>query len=347
MLRLFLNVINDGTADLRGRLASLYAVLVTANVLVWVWAYTVLHDQPLLFGTAFLAYTFGLRHAVDADHIAAIDNVTRKLMQEGKRPVGVGFFFSVGHATLVVAMSVAVAFAATKVQSEVGAFQNLGGIISTLVSSFFLFAIAFFNILVFRSIYKTFRAVKGGAPFVDEDMDILLNSRGVLARLFRPLFRIVSRSWHMYLIGLLFGLGFDTASEVALFGISASQASNGFSISTILIFPALFTAGMSLIDTTDSILMLGAYGWAFTKPIRKLFYNMTITFISILVAVVIGGIETLGLVREQFSLKGPVWDIVGNINDSFGILGYVIIAIFALGWLSSILIYRFKRYDEI
>ena len=347
MRRLLSNVVNDGSANLRGRIASIYVLLGGANILIWIWAYVVLHDRPLLLGTALLAYTFGLRHAVDADHIAAIDNVTRKLMQEGKRPVSVGFFFSLGHSTVVIAMSVAISFAAAAVQSRFDALKDIGSVVATLCSAFFLFAIAFVNILIFVSIYRTFRAVRRGERFADEDLDILLNSRGFLARLFRPLFRMVSRSWHLFPIGFLFGLGFDTATEVALFGISAAQASNGLSLGTILVFPALFTAGMSLVDTTDSILMLGAYGWAFMKPIRKLFYNLTITFVSVVVAIVIGGIETLGLIGDQFSLRGPFWDFMGELNGNFGVLGYVIIGVFAFSWIASIAIYRAKRYDEI
>ena len=174
-----------------------------------------------------LAYTFGLRHAVDADHIAAIDNVTRKLMQQGQRPVGVGFFFSLGHSAVVVLMSVGVAFAAAALTSRFESMKAVGGVISTSASALFLFAIAIFNIIVLISVYRTFQAVKRGEPFVEEDFDILLNNRGFLARIFRPLFRLVTKSWHMFPIGFLFGLGFDTATEVALFGISAAQAANG------------------------------------------------------------------------------------------------------------------------
>jgi high-affinity nickel-transport protein len=347
MFQLFSNVVDDGSANLRGRIASLYTLLIGANVLVWIWAYTLLRDQPLLLGTALLAYTFGLRHAVDADHIAAIDNVTRKLMQEGKRPVGVGFFFSLGHSTVVIALSVAIAVAAAAVQSRFDALKDVGHVVCTLCSAFFLFAIAFVNILIFVSIYRTFRSVKRGEPFADQDLDILLNGRGLLARLFRPLFRMVTRSWHLLPIGFLFGLGFDTATEVALFGISAAQASKGLSLGTILVFPALFTAGMSLVDTTDSILMLGAYGWAFMKPIRKLFYNLTITFVSVVVAIVIGGIETLGLVGSQFELQGGFWDFIGELNGNFGTLGYIIIGLFAFSWIVSIAVYRLRGYDRI
>ena len=197
------------------------------------------------------------------------------------------------------------------------------------------------------SVYQTFQAVKRGERFVENDFDILLNSRGFLTRIFRPLFQLVNKSWHMFPIGLVFGLGFDTATEIALFGISASQAATGVSLATILLFPALFTAGMSLVDTTDGVLMLGAYGWAFLKPVRKLYYNMTITAVSVVVAIFIGGLETLGLVADQFDLQGPFWDFIGELDENFGILGYVIIGIFVASWLLSMLIYRLNRYDKI
>jgi nickel/cobalt transporter (NiCoT) family protein len=342
-------VLNQGGSDLRRRLIGIYAVLIGGNILVWLWALVVLGDRPLLLGTALLAYTFGLRHAVDADHIAAIDNVTRKLMQQGQRPVGVGFFFSLGHSAVVVLMSVGVAFAASALSSRFDSMKAVGGVISTSASALFLFAIAFINILVLVSVYRTFQAVKRGEPFVEEDFDILLNKRGFLSRIFRPLFRIVTRSWHMLAIGFLFGLGFDTATEVALFGISSSQAANGMSLGVIMVFPLLFTAGMTLIDTTDGVLMLGAYGWAFMKPIRKLYYNMTITAVSVIVAVVIGGLETLNLIGDQLGLTdgGGFWGAIGAINDNFGVLGYVIIGIFVLSWLGSVVFYNLKGYDEL
>jgi high-affinity nickel-transport protein len=347
MSGLFSNFFHDGAEDLRRRIISIYTVLIAANVLVWVWAFAVLGDNPVLLGTALLAYTFGLRHAVDADHIAAIDNVTRKLMQEGKRPVAVGFFFSLGHSTIVLGMSVGVAFAASAVQHGVDAFREIGGIISTSVSAFFLFTIAALNILILISVYRTFQSVKAGKPFVEEDLDMLLNNRGLLARIFRPLFGMVSRSWHLFPVGLLFGFGFDTATEVALFGISANQATQGFSWWVVLVFPALFTAGMSLIDTTDSILMLGAYGWAFMKPIRKLYYNLTITFVSVVVALLIGGIETLALLADKLDLHGGFWDLVADLGANFGLLGYLIIGLFILSWLISIVYYRLRRFDDL
>jgi high-affinity nickel-transport protein len=182
---------------------------------------------------------------------------------------------------------------------------------------------------------------------VEEDFDLLLNSRGLLARLFRPLFRLISESWHMYPLGLLFGLGFDTATEVALLGVSAAAAAKGMSIWSIMLFPALFAAGMSLIDTTDGILMLGAYNWAFIKPIRKLYYNLTITVVSVMVAVLIGGIEALGLLGDQFALKGTFWDGVGTLNDNFTALGVAIIGLFIGAWVGSVIVYRYTGLDEI
>ena len=342
-------VLNKGGADLRRRLIAIYAVLIGGNVLVWLWAFVASSDRLVILGTALLAYTFGLRHAVDADHIAAIDNVTRKLMQQGQRPVAVGFFFALGHSTVVLAMSVGIAFAASELTSRFDSMKAVGGIISTSASALFLFAIALVNVLVLVSVYRTFQAVKRGEPFAADDFDILLNSRGFLARIFRPLFRLVTRSWHMLAIGFLFGLGFDTATEVALFGISSTQAANAMSFSSIMIFPALFTAGMSLVDTTDGVLMLGAYGWAFMKPIRKLYYNMTITAVSVVVAVVIGGLETLNLIGDQLGLTdgGGFWGTIGGLNDNFGRLGYVIIGVFMLSWAGSVMFYRFKRYDEL
>ena len=341
------SILSDGAGNLRRRIVGLYVVLIAANLAAWAWALVALHDHPVLLGTAALAYTFGLRHAVDADHIAAIDNVTRTLMQAGKRPIASGFFFSIGHSAGILAMSVAIAAAAAAVETRFVALKAIGAIIGTCTSAFFLFAIAVVNSVIFVSVYRTFRSVKAGNPFVEEDLNILLSGRGLLARLFRPLFRMVSRSWHLLPIGLLFGLGFDTVTEVGLFGISAAQTANGMSLSVVLVFPALFAAAMALVDTTDSVLMVGAYGWAFTKPLRKLFYNMTITLVSALVAVVIGGIETLGLMADQLTLRGAFWDMIGDLNDNWGALGYAIIGLFAASWLGSLAIYRIKRYDEI
>ena len=349
MLNMMAKVFAGGDSSLRGRLIGLYTVLIGANVLVWVLALAVLHDKPVLLGTALLAYSFGLRHAVDADHIAAIDNVTRKLMQQGQRPVGVGLYFSLGHSAVVAGLSIAVALTASAMAGSFQSMKAVGGIISTSASALFLFAIAIVNVLVLISVYRTFQAVKRGEAFVEDDFDLLLNSRGFLSRIFRPLFGLVTKSWHMLPIGLLFGLGFDTATEIALFGISATQAADGASAATILVFPALFAAGMSLVDTTDGVLMLGAYGWAFMKPIRKLYYNITITAVSVVVAVLVGGLETLNLIGDELGLTegGAFWGAIGAINDNFGLLGYVIIGVFAVAWIGSVVFYKVMRYDEL
>lgn len=333
--------------SLRGPLIALYGVLLLANLGAWAWALLLFHDQPLLLGAALLAYGFGLRHAVDADHIAAIDNVTRKLMQEGQRPVAVGFFFALGHSTVVTLAAAGVAVTATLLTAHFDEFKLVGGTIGTLVSIVFLFAIAAANLVILQAVWRTFRHVRDGGRYAEEDFEILLNKRGLLARFFRPLFRLIRKSWHMYPLGFLFGLGFDTATEVALLGISATQAAQGVSIWSIMVFPALFAAGMALIDTTDGVLMLGAYKWAFIKPMRKLYYNLTITLVSVVVAVLIGGVQALGLVGERFDLSGGVWDAVGMLNDNFDRLGFVIIGVFIVAWVGSILVYRYSGLDAI
>ena len=331
---------------LRRPITGIYAGLILANLTVCAWAVLVFRNQPVLLGTALLAYGFGLRHAVDADHIAAIDNVTRKLMQDGKRPVGVGFFFAMGHSTVVILAVAGVAATATLLGS-LDQLKTIGGVIGASVSALFLFAIAAANLIVLRGVWRTFRHVRKGGRYAEEDFDLLLNRRGLLARLFRPLFRLIGESWHMYPLGLLFGLGFDTATEVGLLGVSAAAAAKGVSIWCIMLFPALFTAGMSLIDTTDGILMLSAYDWAFIKPIRKLYYNLVITFVSVVVAVLIGGIETLGLMGDQFALRGAFWDGVGVLNGNFTALGVAIIGSFIAAWVGSVIVYRYKNLDEI
>ena len=338
----------DGRAgSLRVPLIGIYGLLIVFNLAAWVWALVVFREQPILLGTALLAYGFGLRHAVDADHIAAIDNVTRKLMQEGKRPVSVGFFFAMGHSAVVALAAAGVAATATLLTAHFEQFRSVGGIIGTLVSALFLFVLAIANLIILRSVWRTFRHVRSGGRYVDDDFDILLNNRGLLARLFRPLFRLVTKGWHMFPLGFLFGLGFDTATEVALLGISATQAANGLSIWSIMVFPALFAAGMSLIDTTDGVLMLGAYNWAFVKPMRKLYYNLTITFVSVVVAFLIGGIETLGLVGGRLNLSGWFWDAIAALNDNFNNLGFVIIGLFIAAWIASIVIYRYTGLDDV
>jgi len=343
MLALIRRIFNDSSPELRVKILGIYGFLIAANIASWIYALVAFHNRPVLLGTALLAYGFGLRHAVDADHIAAIDNVTRKLMQEKKRPVAVGFFFSLGHALVLVIGTAIIAVTVTKLQES---FNNTAGIIGTSVSALFLLAMAAMNLIIAAGVYRTFRHVRGGGAYVDEDLDILLANRGFLARLLRPVFRLVTQSWHMFPVGFLFGLGFDTATEVSLLTVAATEAAKGLSPWSIMAFPALFAAGMALIDSTDGILMLGAYGWAFVKPIRKLYYNLTITVVSAIVALVIGGIETLGLIGGELNLTGWFWDQIANINNNFGTLGYAIIGIFLVAWLISTAIYRGKRLDD-
>ncbi|MBB5329868.1 HoxN/HupN/NixA family nickel/cobalt transporter [Tunturiibacter gelidoferens] len=347
MKHLLRSALDHVAANTRRRVVAIYVVLLMMNVSAWVWALIAFRHYPVLLGTAFLAYSFGLRHAVDADHIAAIDNVTRKLMQEGKRPVAVGFMFSLGHSTIVVLGSIALSATALSLQHRLNAAKHIGGVVGTLVSTLFLFGIAIVNMTVLRSVYLAFRRVRRGERYVEEDFDLLLGSRGFLSRLFRPMFALIRRSWHMYPLGILFGLGFDTATEIGVLGLSASEAARGLSLWSVLVFPALFAAGMSLVDTTDNVLMLGAYGWAFVKPIRKIYYNMTITLISVVVAVMVGGIEALGLIADQFHFHGTFWDFIGTLNENFGTLGYAIIGLFALSWIASIWFYRWRRFDEL
>jgi high-affinity nickel-transport protein len=347
MPNVFLHPFNDSAANLRGKIVGIYALLIAVNVAAWAWALSAFHAYPVLLGTAFLAYSFGLRHAVDADHIAAIDNVTRKLMQEGKRPIAAGFYFSLGHSTVVVLASIGVAVTAAAFKEQIEGFHTIGGAIGTAISAAFLLLIATFNVVILVNVYRTFRRVKNGKPVGDEELNLIMAGGGLFARACRSLFRLIGASWHMYPLGFLFGLGFDTATEVGLLGISAAEASNGLSMWSILVFPALFTAGMTLIDTTDSILMVGAYGWAFVKPIRKLYYNMTITFVSVIIAVIIGGVEALGLLADKLGLSGGLWSAVTSLNDNFGALGYLIIGIFAVSWMVSMLLYRLNGYDRL
>lgn len=338
---------NDAADNLRGRIVAIYGILFVFNIGAWIWAGAAFRHYPVLLGTALLAYSFGLRHAVDADHIAAIDNVTRKLMQEGKRPVAVGLMFSLGHSTVVVLGSAAIAGAAMALQYRLDSIRNIASVIGILVSAFFLLVIAIVNLILLRSIYQAFVRVRRGEPYTEEDFNVLLAGRGLLSRLFRPMFRMIDRSWHMYPLGFLFGLGFDTATEIGLLGISAAEAAKGLSFWSILVFPILFAAGMSLIDTTDNIFMLGAYGWAFVKPIRKLYYNITITCVSVMVALVVGGIEALGLMGEHLRFKGWFWDGVARLNDNFGALGYFIVGLFAVSWVVSIAFYKWRRFDDL
>jgi len=329
----------------RGRLTRVYLVLAGLNVGAWAWAAVSFHSRPLLMGVAAIVYGLGLRHAVDADHIAAIDNVTRKLMQAGQRPVAVGFFFAIGHSTVVVLVTAAVVGAA----AMLGSFQHwrtVGGLISTGVSAFFLLAVAVMNITIFAGVYRSYRNLRGGVAMEDTDLGALLGAGGLLSRVVRPLFGLVSRSWQMLVLGLLFGLGFDTATEVAVFGVSAAQAAKGLPLTSVLVFPLLFAAAMSLVDTTDGVMMLGAYEWAFVQPVRKLYYNMAITLASVAVALLIGGAEALSLARQLFAPTASVWAWAASVTRNMNALGMATIGLFAASWLISLVIYRLRRLDN-
>jgi nickel/cobalt transporter (NiCoT) family protein len=336
----------SGVTPFKARLIALYTALICANVAAGVWAFVLFSGDSVKLGTALLAYSLGLRHAVDADHIAAIDNVTRKLVQDGKRPITVGFFFALGHSTIVLIAAGLVAFAVGAL-ARFQSFSQIGGVIATATSAAFLFAIAAMNLVILRSVWQRFETVRRGGKYCADDLDILLGARGPLSRLFRPLFALIRHSWQMAPLGFLFGLGFDTATEVTLLGLAGAQAVHGVSIAGILVFPALFAGGMALIDTTDGVLMLGAYQWAFVKPIRKLYYNMTITGVSALVAIVIGGIETAALIARRLDLTRGGWKLASSLADHFNALGFAIIGLFAGAWAASYCIYRWKRFDEI
>ena len=333
--------------SVRVRVFGLYAFLIALNLGAWALAFWAFSSRPILLGTALLAFTFGLRHAVDADHICAIDNVTRKLMQERQRPLGVGFFFSLGHSTVVVALSLAIAVAAAIVKDQLPSLQQAGVLVGSSISATFLLLVGAINLIVLLEIFAAFARARSGQAIEDHTLDAMLDRRGLIGRFFRPLLKIVDRSWKMYPIGLLFGLGFDTATEVALLGIAAVEAGKGLPVFDILLFPLLFTAGMSLVDTTDGIVMLGAYGWAFVKPVRKLYYNLVITLVSVLVALIVGTIEAVSVVAYQLRLSGGMWDAIKAVNDNFGTLGFIIIGLFVASWLVSVAVYRFFRYDEL
>jgi nickel/cobalt transporter (NiCoT) family protein len=324
-------------------LIGLYGLLGAANLGAWAWAWALFAGRPVLLGTAFLAWVFGLRHAVDADHIAAIDNTVRKLMQEGKPALTVGFFFSLGHSTVVALAAVAIAATAGALHPQLEALKLIGGTVGTAISATFLILIALANLAVFRETWRHLHQASAGGALDAAALDRILAGRSLLMRLFRPLFRAVRRSWHLYPLGFLFGLGFDTASEIGLLGIAATQSAQGMSPWQTMVFPALFTAGMALIDTSDSALMVGAYGWASVEPLRKLWYNLAITGASVAVALLIGGVEALGLVADKLELDGRFWSAVQSLNDNMSSLGFAVFAIFALAWGGSALLFRYRR----
>ena len=339
-------MINRACFHTHRRAFWLFIGLIAVNLLAWGWALAAFRHSAALIAAALLAYGYGLRHAVDADHIAAIDNVTRKLMQQGQRPVAVGAFFSLGHSSIVVLACVAIAATSLVFGNKIGWLHDYGSTLGTLVSALFLLMMALLNALILRDVYRRFQKVKRGHTFTGKE-ELHQVQGGVMSRLFSFAFNMVNKSWQMYLVGFLFGLGFDTATEIGLLGISAAGASSGMSVWSIMVFPALFASGMALIDSLDNFVMVGAYGWAFDKPVRKLYYNMTITATSVFIALFIGGLEALGLMADKLNLHGGLWRVVENLNDNMGSVGYAAVAIFILFWGISALNYRRKGYDSL
>lgn len=332
-------ILND---EMGGKVKKLIVFLVAANLTVWAWAWLHLQNEAALLGTAVLAYSFGLRHGLDADHIAAIDNVTRKLIQERKRPVAVGFFFALGHSLVVVLASILVAYAAKSFTSYLPQIQAYGGLASALVSTTFLLVIGLFNALLLADLCRAYRRSRSGVA--DGDSAAVTQIKGnLLARLCAPVFGKIRHSWQMMPLGFLFGLGFETATEVAVFSTAAMHAVQGVDLMTILLFPALFTVGMLTVDALDGVLMVRVYGWAYVNPMRKLRYNLVLTLISTLLALVIAGIGMVSLLHKYFDLQGGLWSRISSLQDHYMTLGYTIIGVFLLAWTGSSFFYRLKN----
>ena len=333
------------TGSEKAKIALIFTVLTAVTIFSFSAAFIIGKIAVVLAGLGIVAYVFGLRHGVDADHIAAIDNTTRKLMQEGKRPLTVGMWFSLGHSTVVVALIVGLIMATRAIVSNIGALQSTGAVIGTFVSGSFLWIIGFINAVIVIGIYKIFQTLKQG-KLNQEELDNLLENRGFMNRFFRPLFKVISKPWQIFPIGVLFGLGFDTASEVALIAISVGiGVSTSIPLYYILILPLLFMCGMVTVDTSDGVAMRLAYGWAFLNPIRKIYYNLTVTVISVLVAWAIGTVELLQVLSSELNLSGAFWSWLNALN--FEMIGFGIIGIFVVSWLLSFGYWRYKKYDEL
>ncbi len=298
------------------------------------------------FGTGVLAYTLGLRHAFDADHISAIDNTTRKLMADGKRPLSVGFFFSLGHSSVVFVLAVLLNFGIkaleSQVQNDSSSLHHYTGLVGTSVSGAFLYLIAILNVIILVSIVRVFLEMRRGR-YDDEELERQLDSRGLMNRFFGPLARRVDAPWKMYPMGILFGLGFDTATEIALLVMAGGAVASGLPFYAILCLPILFAAGMSLLDTIDGSFMNFAYGWAFSRPVRKVYYNLIITGLSVAVAAFIGTVELLSILGTELGLTGGVWDLTANFNINQA--GYFIVGIFVVTWIAALAIWRFGRVE--
>jgi len=326
------------------RLTALYGFIGALHLLGWGSYLFYARSYPQLVGLGFVAYMFGLRHAFDADHIAAVDDTVRYMLQRGKRPLGIGFFFSLGHSTVVLALTVAIAFAASAVKTGLPQLRTLGAVLGTGVSGTFLWIIGILNLLVLLDILKVWRKAKSGTHN-HAHLEFLLQKRGLLNRLFGGRFqRLMNHSWQMYPLGLLFGLGFDTASEVGLLAMTAGAAAGNLPIPAILCLPVLFAAGMTVMDTTDGVLMCKAYDWAFLNPLRKIFYNLTTTGLSVAVALLVGSVELLQVLIGVLGLRGPFFDTVAGLD--FGELGYLIVGLFLAAWGASLAWWKFGKVEQ-
>jgi high-affinity nickel-transport protein len=325
------------------RLSGFGAAVLALHIIGWgLFLYYSGHYRALV-GLGLTAYLFGLRHAFDADHIAAIDNTTRKLLAEGKRPVGVGFFFSLGHSTIVFTLAMALALGARTVNAEIPSFQQYGSYIGASVSGTFLWVIGILNLIVLVDILRIFRQMKSGT-YDGERLEQRLHERGLMGRFFGRFFRLIDHSWQMYPLGLLFGLGFDTATEVGLLALAAGVAPHSVPVLAILALPILFAAGMSLMDTLDGAFMSQAYGWAFSNPIRKIYYNITVTMLSVVVALGIGTVELFQVVSMKLGLSGGMWDTLNALD--FETLGYGIVGLFLVMWATSVAIWKIRRIED-
>jgi high-affinity nickel-transport protein len=347
--------IRDGlTPSEWARVGVMVAVIIGLNVVGWVLLaaavgghYHITSTEVFGFGTGILAYTLGMRHAFDADHIAAIDNTTRKLVQDGKRPLSVGFFFSLGHSTIVFAMALALGFGIRaldqQVKNDSSGLHSATGVIGTTVSGTFLYLIALLNLIVLISIVKVFREMRQGR-YDEEELERQLDSRGLMNRFFGGYARRIDTGWKMYPVGVLFGLGFDTATEITLLVLAGTAVVSGLPFYAILSLPILFAAGMCLFDTADGCFMNFAYDWAFARPVRKVFYNLTVTGLSVFVAFFIGTIEILGLLGAELHLTGGFWDFLANFDLNKA--GFIIVGVFVITWAVALAIWHFGHIEQ-
>jgi nickel/cobalt transporter (NiCoT) family protein len=343
-----------------GRLALMYLFILAINAAGWIIyvGYVMPHHfnyqgeggsrgLGVGLGVAITAWFLGFRHAFDADHISCIDNTTRKLMADGKRPLGTGFFFSFGHSTVVVAVGIGITIAARAVFGAVvdpnSAYETAGGAIGTTLSACFLYLIAALNLIVLAGIFKVFREMRNGT-YDEEELEAQLQARGLMYRFFGRFMRSINHTWQLYFVGLVFGIGFDTTTEVLLLAATAYAAIQGLPYYAVLALPLLFSGGMMLFDTLDGTFMNFAYGWAFAKPVRKVYYNLVITGLSIGAAFIVGTIEILGILTTEANLHGAFWDTMANFN--INVAGFCIAGLFVLVWAAALIYWRLGNVED-